>query len=101
MAGDDQQIVLFGAVAANLAEGSAEAFGADPDRFGEDLVQVPLTKRKAAESGDRRLLAEQFLDLCGGVGHGAARLRCRGFPESAWTDRNATYIRRFKGFGRS
>ena len=58
IAGDDQQIVLFGAVAADLAEGSIEAFGTDPDRLGENLVQIPLAKREAAESRDRGLLAQ-------------------------------------------
>ena len=68
--GDDEEVVLFGAVAADLAEGSVEAFGTDPDGFGEDLVQIALAKRETAKPGNRSLLAKQLLDLCGGVGHG-------------------------------
>ena len=71
IAGHDEQVVRFGAEAADLAEGSTEAFGTDPDGFGEDFIQIPLAKRKTAKSGNRRLLAKQFLDLGGCFGHGA------------------------------
>ncbi len=82
IAGDDEEIVLFGAVAADLAEGNTEAFGTDPDRFGEDFIQIPFAKRETAESGDRSLLAKQFLDLCGGIGHGRLDCVVAGLPES-------------------
>ena len=71
IAGDDEKIVLLGAVLAHFAEGHAEALGTDPRRFRQDLHQIALAKREAAKPGDGRLLAKQLLDLCGGVGHGA------------------------------
>ena len=70
MTGDDQQIVFLSAIAANLAEGDVEALGADADGLTENLVQIPLAKREAAEPGNRRLLAKQLLNLGSSVRHG-------------------------------
>jgi hypothetical protein len=72
MAGDDEKIVLLGAVLAHFAEGHIEAIGADPDSFGQDLRQIALAEREAAEPGDGRLLAKQLLDFRGVVGHRVA-----------------------------
>ena len=80
MAGDDEQVVLLGTVTAHLAEGDAETFGADPDRFVQDFIQIPLTQREAAEPGDRGLLAKQLLHLYSGICHRDARRRCRLLP---------------------
>jgi len=72
IAGDDEKIVLLGAVLAHFAEGHIEAIGADPDSFGQDLRQIPLAEREAAKPGDGRLLAKQLLDFRGVVGHAVA-----------------------------
>jgi hypothetical protein len=63
ISGDDQKIVLFGSVSADLAEGNVEAFGAGPRGLGQNLHQVPFAECEAAEPGDGRLLPEQFLDF--------------------------------------
>ena len=55
--GDDEQVVLLGAVAAHFAERDTETFGAGPDCLGEDLRQIPLAQCEAAEPGDGGLLA--------------------------------------------
>ena len=57
MDGDDEQVVLLGAVAPHFAERDIEAFGAGPGRFGEDLRRIPLAQREVAEAGDGGLLA--------------------------------------------
>jgi len=69
VSGYDQKIILLDPVLANLAEGYAETRGAGPRRLRQDFHQVPLAEREAAKLGDGGLLAEQFLDLCSGVGH--------------------------------
>ncbi len=69
MAGDDDKIVLLGAILPNLAEGHAEAVGAGPRRLGQDFRQIRLAECEAAEAGDSRLLAQQPLACCSGVSH--------------------------------
>ena len=69
VSGFDEKIVLRGAVSADFAERHAEPFGADPRRFRQDLKQIALAKGKAAEAGNRRLLAKKFADLRGVVTH--------------------------------
>src|SRR5713226_6720182 len=69
MAGDDDKIVVLGAVLPNLAEGHAEAVGAGPRRLGQDFRQIRHAECEAAEAGDGRLLAQRLLACCSGVNH--------------------------------
>jgi hypothetical protein len=57
--GFDEKIVLLGAVWAHFGERHTQACGADLRRLGQNLQQVGLAKGKAAEAGNRRLLAEK------------------------------------------
>ena len=72
MSGFDEKIVLRGAVSAHFGERHAEAFGADPRRFRQDLQQIALAKGKAAKAGNRRLLAKKLADFRGVVIHATA-----------------------------
>ena len=65
-AGDDEEVVLRGVVAADLAVGGAEAFGADSGGFGEDFLEVAFAEGEGAEGGQGGLLAKKFGDfVCG------------------------------------
>jgi hypothetical protein len=76
MARDDEKIVTLGAVLAHFAEGYAKAIGADSRRFRQDFHQITLTEREAAKSRDGRLLTQQVLDLCSGIGHRCGSPAC-------------------------
>src|ERR1700738_876748 len=62
VSGFDQKIVLRLAISAHFGERHAEAVGADPRGFRQDLQQIALAKGKTAKSGNRRLLAKKFAD---------------------------------------
>jgi len=63
VSGFDEKIILGGAVSAHLAERHAEALGADPRSFRQDIQQIALAKGKAAKAGNCRLLAQKGADF--------------------------------------
>src|SRR5450631_1404296 len=80
MAGDDDEIIVLGAILPDLAEGHAEAIGAGACRLGQDFRQIRLAEREAAETGDGRLLAQRLLGFYNRVSHGRMARRAAVRP---------------------